>query len=449
MMSFALNHIASGYELRGFHLVNIAIHILSGVLVYFLARRIVRLAGGLRGQPEVPGGEAAVATLSALTALLFVAHPVQTQAVTYIVQRMTSMAGMFYLLALLLYIAGRERRAGRARAGLWIGCAASGLLAFGSKQTAAPLPVAILLVEWFFFRDLSAAWLRRSLRWAVPAAVALLAFALLYLRAGWALGYGAYDFTLAERLFTQLRVVVFYLGLLAFPHPSRLNLLHDISTSHSLVDPISTLLSASLLATLAALAVVLARRERLLSFSILWFFLHLAVESTAIPIEMVYEHRLYLPMFGVSLAVVWLLFRIGGRRREIAAGAAVAMIALLALGTYARNETWRSATGFWADVAAKSPGNTRAVYNLGVAFARAGRDAEATRAYEELVRLDPEFRDGHLRLGMARALAGRMDEAAAHFREELRLYPDTEKAKQLLEIVLRQAERAERSDAPD
>ena len=444
--SLALNHLAGGLEPRGYHIVNIALHALTGVLVLLFSRLIFRRALHLAGRlaPAVPGGEITLATLSAL---LFVAHPIQTQAVTYIVQRMSVLATLFYVLALLLFVLGRERSAGPGRLLLWVGCVFCGVLAMGSKPIAAPLPVAIFGIEWFFYRDLSGAWLRRQLRWLAPLGGAGVGLGWVYWTKVSAIGYADFDFTLWERLLTQFRVVgILYPSLLVWPAPSCLNLLHEISTSRSLLEPASTLLGLLLLLGVASATVFLSRRERVLGFALLWYILHLLIESSFLPLAMVYEHRLYLPMVGVSLGCVWLLFRICSPRPGIAVVLALASIALLATTSHVRNQTWRDPVRFWDDVVTKSPKNPKAVYNLGVAYEQKNLLPEATAVYERLVELAPDLPDAHLRLGVAYALANRIEDAVFHFREELRVDPESEKGRELLdtglEILRHQRERA-------
>ena len=435
-LSLALNHIAGGLEPRGYHIVNIALHALTGVLLLLFSRLLFRRALHLSGRsaPAVPGGEITLATLSAL---LFVAHPIQIQAVTYIVQRMTVLATLLYVLALLLYVLGRERSAGPGRLLLWLGCALCGVLAMGSKPIAAPLPVAIFGIEWFFYRDLSGVWFRRQLRWFVPLAAVGVGLGWLYWTNASSIGYADFDFTLWERLLTQLRVVgVLYPSLLAWPAPSRLNLLHDVSTSRSLLEPASTLLALTLLLAFASAAVLLSRRERVLGFALLWYLLHLLIESSFLPLAMVYEHRLYLPMVGVSLGCVWLLFRLASPRPALAVALALASIMLLATTSHVRNQTWRDAVRFWDDVVAKSPTNPKAIYNLGVAYEQKNLLPEATAVYERLVELAPNLPDAHARLGVAYVLGNRIEEAVFHFREELRVDPESEKGRELLDAGL-------------
>jgi Flp pilus assembly protein TadD len=427
-MSFALNYYLAGYDVTGYHAVNLLVHFANGVLVYLLALVTLRLSG-IRHRERI----------ALFAALVFTAHPVQTQAVTYIVQRMSSLAAMFYLLALLLFVRGRLGPAGGRRWALWAGSFASWLLALGSKQNAITLPVVLVLYEWFFFRDLSSDWLRRNFKTFLGLAVVLAGVALLYLRgdpSNLLVGYADRDFTLAERVLTQLRVVVFYIGLLVFPAPSRLNLIHAFSTSHSLFAPITTLLCLLLLMGLLALAIALARNHRLVSFCMLWFFVHLAVESSVVSLEMAFEHRLYLPLVGIALLASWLLFSRSSRKQSWAVGIAVCVVAALGAATYVRNETWRDGVTLWSDVLAKNPRSHRGHYNLGVQLEARGRIDEAARHYTEAIHIAPGFAEAHNNLGMAMAGEGKVGEAIHHYSAALEIDPEFAKAHNNLGMAL-------------
>jgi len=427
-VSFALNYYLAGYDVTGYHAVNLLVHFANGVLVYLLALVTLRLCGIRRRE-----------RIALFAALVFTAHPVQTQAVTYIVQRMSSLAAMFTLLSLLLFVRGRLDPAGVRRWALWAGSLAAWLLALGSKQNAITLPIVLVLYEWFFFRDLSVDWLRRNRGTFLGLAALLAGVALLYLRgdpSNLLVGYADRDFTPTERLLTQLRVVVFYIGLLAFPAPSRQNLIHAFSTSHSLLDPITTLLCLLLLGGLLALAIALARNHRLASFCMLWFFIHLAVESSVVSLEMAFEHRLYLPLVGVALLASWLLFSPSSRKQPWAVGIAVCAVALLGAATHVRNETWRDGVTLWSDVLAKNPRSHRGHYNLGVQLEARGRTEEAARHYSEAIRIAPRFAQAHNNLGMALAGKGRGEEAIRHYNAALEIDPEFAKAHNNLGMAL-------------
>ena len=264
-----------------------------------------------------------------------------------------------YLATFVLYIYGRAAETSRRRFTLWAAGLACWILAMGSKQIAATLPLVVVVYEWFFFQDMSSRWVKRNAKYGLLALVLLCLMAWIYLgNQPWetlTAGYARRDFSLGERLLTQFRVVMFYLSLLVYPHPSRLNLTHHMVTSQSLLQPITTLISMASIFGLLGLAVYLARRQRLASFCILWFFINLVIESSIIPLEMVFEHRLYLPMLGPALLASWLLFVAFRRRPRWAVGIAVAASLLLATGSYQRNPVWTDAVTLWTDAVNKSP----------------------------------------------------------------------------------------------
>ena len=153
-LSFALNYYAGGYDVTGYHLTNLVVHLASGVLVYCIALLTLRQLAGPRRAETDPATSIRAAAFAVVAAGIFVAHPIQTQSVTYVVQRMSSMAAMFYFLSLLLFILGRRSKSTRLRWLVWAGSLGAWILALGTKQTAATLPIIILLYEWYFFRDL-------------------------------------------------------------------------------------------------------------------------------------------------------------------------------------------------------------------------------------------------------------------------------------------------------
>ncbi|MDT8288032.1 MAG: hypothetical protein RQ748_13060, partial [Elusimicrobiales bacterium] len=177
-------------------------------------------------------------------------------------------------------------RAGR----VWLtGAAGAGLCALGSKEIAATLPLLIFLCEWYFIQDLSRVWLKRALPFLLSLAGLFLLIVFVHLGADpLAAIQGAYrhrEFSLGERLLTELRVVVFYLSLFFYPAPQRLNLDHHFALSGSLLEPVATLLAGLAIVFLASAAILSARRSPLFSFALAWFLLNLAIESTVIGLE--------------------------------------------------------------------------------------------------------------------------------------------------------------------
>ena len=422
-LSFALNYYFAGYAVGPFHIVNLAVHITNALLVQALARCTFELWARLSSQGGTRRDTLSLECAALLAGLLFVAHPIQTQSVSYIVQRMNGLATLFYLSAFLLYIRGRKRHE-RERITAYGLAGVSWLLALGSKEIALTLPAAIWLYEWFFFRNLEWAFARRTLLtfWLPLGAVAFLLYYILIW--GPDFGYAKRDFDMVERQLTQFRVLILYLGLLAYPHPGRLNLAHDIPISHGLLDPVTTATSLIALVSLFAVGVRLSSHWRVAAFGIFWFFLHLAMESSIISLEMVYEHRTYLPMAGIAIAVSHLLFTSAVPFRAAACGS-VAVVIALAAATHVRNEVWRNGLALWGDVVAKSPELPRAHNNLGAALGRSGQMEASVPKYEEALRLQPRFAEALRNLGGAKLALGEPEESLRYMLESLRIKPES------------------------
>ncbi|MDY6838335.1 MAG: tetratricopeptide repeat protein [Thermodesulfobacteriota bacterium] len=449
-VSFALNYYFGKYDLTGYHIFNAIVHLINGILVYLLALRIFNELSHIKRQnppdleswamPESPN--LPITLMSLFAALVFVAHPLQTQSVTYIVQRMNSLATMFCLLSLLLYIKGRLLPL---RWKQWVLFTASFLswgLALGSKEIAATLPVMVFLYEWFFFQDLSVSWIRKRSIYILLPLVALVVMALFYLGPHpfdrVTAPYVHRDFTLEERVLTQLRVVVFYVTQLLYPHPSRLNLLHAFQTSHSLFDPITTLLSLLLIVSVIGTAIFVARKQRLISFCILWFFVNLVIESSVLGLEMVFEHRLYLPMFGVALFFAYLLFHLLHDKRLWAVTASVVIVLSLVTASYLRNRVWQDDRTLWSDVLSKNPQSARAHLNLGVAFMAQDKVDEAISHYRKALKIKPYYVRTHNNLAVALREKGNLDEAISHYHIALRIRPKYVDAHNNLALALRE-----------
>ncbi len=428
-LSFALNYYAHGDWLPGFHLVNVAVHLLAAFFLFLLLKNTLVL-------PAVGRDEKDAILIAFAAALVWLLHPLQTQAVTYVVQRMASLAGMFYLLAFYCYLRGR--RQGRRR---WLAAAAAaGLLAMGSKETAVTLPFFLFLYEWYFLQDLDRRWLVRQLPVA-GGVVGLLVVAALVYTGGhpWRTVTDSYrylDYGMTERLLTESRVIFFYLSLLFYPDPSRLTLDHDFAVSHSLLQPPATLAAVGGLMLLVVTAVVVARRARLASFAIFWYLGNLFVESSFMGLELVFEHRLYLPSaLPVAVAILG-LFRLV-RRRDVAVAMAVAIALLLGFWTHQRNETWREPLVFQRDLVRKAPAKARPHYNLGLMLLAAGHLNESISEFSVALAQEPRLLMARYQLAVALGRAGRLDEAIANCRAVLALVPDDFNATYTLGVLLR------------
>ncbi len=294
--TLALNYYFGEFNVFGYHLVNLAIHVLAGIFLYAFLLLTFNL-------PSLKEKYGSISYKTAVfVSLIFISHPVQTQAVTYIVQRMASMAGMFYLLTLVLYAKGRLA-GGKARYAYLSGAVLTYLVGVFTKENVAILPFFAAIYEFYFFQrfDLSRRG-KKILLSLLLGVLVLAAFGFLL----WGQryidltidGYRERNFTMSERVLTQFRVVLYYLTLLIYPHPSRLNLDYDFPLSKTILDPPTTLISIFIVLGLVGYSFWAARKRPIVSFCILWYFGNLIIESSIFPLEMVFEHRLYLPSVG-------------------------------------------------------------------------------------------------------------------------------------------------------
>jgi tetratricopeptide (TPR) repeat protein len=422
-ISFALNYYLHGYNVVGYHVVNILIHISAGFFLYFFVKSTLRT-------PALRSRYRNDMWISFFTAAVWMIHPLQTQSVSYIVQRMNSLCAMFYILSILLY--ARFRLSGQQRNKWWLfsGCILTGVLSLASKQIAVTLPVFIVIYEWYFFRDLDFKWLKNHIP-LLTGCLLLAAVIALALLGSNPLDrilqeYRGRDFTLAQRLLTEPRVIIFYISLLLWPHPSRLNLDHDFTLSSSLTDPLTTFFAILTIAALIGLAVATAKKQRLFSFCILWFFGNLVIESSIIALEIIFEHRVYLPFMAFSLIVALVAYR-WVKPRWLQAVLLGALVTVGAVWTYERNAVYSDRITFWQDCVNKSPRKARPYNNLGVALADRGHHKEAIEKYRKALQIDPQYPDPIGNIGLSLAEQGKVEESITQFLKALEIKPNDAK----------------------
>ncbi len=454
-LSFALNYHFGGLHVFGYHLVNLLIHITNGFLVYILVlllfqgsalvhsplSRTLPLEGGGKGGGATLNSQLTMAPWIALaTALLFVVHPIQTQAVTFIVQRFASLAALFYLLAVVCYLKWRLADPQAKSRYLWYATAMlSTVLAMKTKENSFTLPFMILVVEAVFFRPLT----KIRLRWRWVALIPfLLTLPVIPLSHPGAIGEGEAGFaqetteiSRSDYLFTQFQVIVTYIRLLFLPIHQNLD--YDYPIYHSLFAP-GVFLSFLFLCTLFALSLYLLfaspltpSASRLTAFGILWFFLTLSIESSIIPIrDVIFEHRLYLPSVGffMVLSVGVMMGRKWLQRQGIPPAWGViglgAVVLVLSAATYQRNMVWKDDLTLWQDVVAKSPNKARGYNGLAVAYHSKGMIEAAIEAYQSALRLQPDSAIVYNNLGTIHATQGRLEEAIRAYQKALKLKPD-------------------------
>ncbi len=427
-LTFALNYHFSGLDPVPFHAVNILIHLAAACAAYRLSR-LTLLRAAETGASPLDGRAADAAALTA--ALFFALHPVQTQAVAYIVQRLTSLTALWYLASLAFYVSGRLRISASEAGGLWrlIFAALCGVLALLTKQNAFTLPLMLLFFEFALFPGTREERRRKLLLLAGGLAVSAVALFALWLGSG-----GISDeFSSLSRetellgrrdyLLAQINVVRDYLRLLAWPSGQRLEYLVPIPGS---LLHLPTLLSLLLHASLLSIAGICWKRARPISIGIAFFFIALLIESSVIPIkDLMYEHRLYLPAFGIFLAAATALWWLAGRCRiplRATAASVLLLAALLGFLTHQRNRAWQTPLALWSDAAAKEPASWRVHYNLGKAFEEAKDLKAALREFEASARIEGTASAWN-NIGNARLLHGDTEGAIEAYQRAIALKP--------------------------
>ena len=446
-ISFALNWYFGGLDPFGFHIVNTAIHAINGFLAYVFAWMLLGLAN--RRDDSISNVQQFQIALA--TSLIFVAHPIQSQSVTYIVQRMTSMSTMFFFIALMCYLRGRTRSVPLLRYGWWGFALVSWILAIGSKPIAITLPAVILTMEWLFLRrstnhdgrtsgdvtnnSVLSRWCRHPrwrVAWLVMGLIGLTLVVNFVFFEGNVFrvisrGYqGRTEFTLFDRLQTQARVLSFYLSLLFYPDPERLNLLHYIFPPLSENASSATVLGLFVLLQLVGLACGISSSHPVLAFCMGWYLIGSVVESTVIPLEMIYEHRNYLPCFGFALFTVWTIHRIcRGRNQWFWLLPTLVIIVSLCVMTHTRNRDWCDELTLWGDVIVKSPQEARGWNNRGKAYANDENYELAVADYLQAISRKFRFVEAHTNLGNAYVELGNEEKSIFNLTRAIQFQPLT------------------------
>ena len=281
--SFALNYLFGGTDVQGYHVVNLLIHLAASFFLFLLIRMTLLL-------PALKERYGSVAYPVALvSAFLWATSPMHVHAVTIIVQRMASLAGLGYVMSLYFYVRARTATTGRGAIALYLLSGTCALAAFGTKENTAVLPIALLLYDFFFIQGISADSAKKTLKWAVLPVAVFVGLGLLY--TDFSMERAVYEsgvrpFSPMERLLTQGRVLFLYVSLLLYPIPSRLTFLHDIEISRTLFDPWTTFAAIVAIIFCLLFAALKARKYPLLSFAILFFILNHLVEGTLVPLEL-------------------------------------------------------------------------------------------------------------------------------------------------------------------
>ena len=481
VLSFDLNYYFNGLSVGGYHVVNILIHIVTSIGVFGLGyllsvrsnqTRIITL-GPLRISNHLILGE--------LAALFFALHPIQTQAVTYIVQRLASMTAMFYVLSLWTYLKFRLAQDQRGKK-VWAGLSlAAAIAAMHCKETAITLPIIILLIELIFFLPKRQGKARAGIDWRkmrrnlfviLPWVLTIFIIPAYMLEVRdliWQTegepsslsGDTFFDKVNVERvaaasvettkisrttyLLTQINVVRTYLRLVAWPTGQNID--HDYPLTLTLNDR-ATVWSLILHGMLIGVAILLLSKGRKIpALGIIFFYIALLPESSFFPIiDVIFEHRLYLPMIGAALLVgdvgqmVLVVVNKKVKRSRITETWLVCLCLVgvvgLAVASYERNKVWKDEVTLWTDAKEKAPNKARPHNNLGKAFLDRRMFGEAEALYKRELEIDPKSVSAHNNLGSIYGVQGRYEEAIGEVQEALAISPNHDAAYNNLGNVL-------------
>lgn len=460
-LTIGLNYYMGRENTLGYHLVNIGVHFLTFCFLFLLCKKILSL-------PVFEDKyRKAAPWLAFFAALVWAIHPLQTQGVTYIIQRMASMAGMFMIVSLYLYILARSSDDKRK----WPYFGLSGVafvLALACKENVAVAPLLALSLEVILFQQgrLGFLYNKRVLTIfaGITAAAAGLFFWLRSKAVIDALSYlfsnkivEKHGFTVLERLLSESRVLFFYLYQFLAPVNRNLSIEHDFQISHSLWQPPTTLFAVLGIILLLVLAFTWRKRYPFFSLAVFWFFIAHLVEGIAPQLALIYDHRMYTPSMLLPLAILSSVY--GGfelfRKRfthwrwpgpqVLMAGAGCLLVIPLGALTYERNNMWADEVEIWQDAVDKYPSLVRPRNNLAKAFFDAEKWEEARVQLEEAVSLDPDYWKAYLNLANYYLHEKDYRKADQYLVEALTIQPEDVTGLSMMALV--QARRGQKDDA--
>ena len=440
--TFALNYRFHGEQVEGYHAVNLTIHILNALLLSLTVLLLFQTPAMQGSSLQRRSG-----FIAFFSGLFFVAHPVHTLAVTYIMERPILLATFFYLLTIALYARWRIAEEAVSSAGadgtaptgaglrnntrtvMYWGAVIAAVLAMKSRENAFTLPLMIALFETLFFRGA----VRKRVLILLPFLLTMLIIPLstgMLIQKGVLVsdpeGLRGFVGTPWQYLINQFRVIITYYRLLFYP--ADLLLIYEYPVRESLLHP-ELLVSLLFHLFMIAFSLFLLKRSRssdpslrVLTYGILWFYVTLSVESTLVPLSsLIFEYRVYLPSVGFLVLIVTAIFMAGERsalRRWLPVPLAV-LVVCTAYAAYARNAIMSDEVLLWEDTVRKTPNNSRAHNNLGNFYLQKGKYVEAEREFQAGVRLQPDNMNPRRNLIRAYILQGKITEAREAFAASL------------------------------
>lgn len=428
-LSFALNYYFGGLDVFGYHVVNFLIHYLCAIFLFLFIINTLKL-------PLLKEKYKKHSYSIALLATLFWAiNPVHVTAVTYIVQRMASMAALFYILTMYCYLKFRTSDKKVKPIIFAILCVIFTILAIGTKENAAMLPVSIILYDLFFIQGLTRKNIRKNIKIAIFPSIILIVVGLLFYDVSNIINdYSIRPFSMTERLLTEPRIIIFYLSLLFYPVTPRLTLIHDIEISRSLFEPWTTFTAIMAIIIIIGLCAIKSRKYPLLTYCVLFFFINHFIEGSFLPLELIFEHRNYLP--SMFLFVPFAILLVKGleyfyNKKIIFYLISTSIIFLLIIQSVAvcmQNYIMKNEFSLWSDNVAKAPRLHSPRQSLALALLAIGDFSEALK---ELNIAITSFESGafpkkaltYSCIGECYFFTGDDDKAVSFYIKSLNVYP--------------------------
>jgi protein O-mannosyl-transferase len=446
--SFAINYHFNKLDVFGYHLVNIIIHFITGIFSFLLIKLILNQlkveSVKLKDNHPLPllskeGKKgwffelSTVNWIALFSALLFIVHPLQTQAVTYIVQRMASMAAMFYVISIYLYALGRIEHTQKYNISkaiiFYMFGLFSGFLGVLTKENAATFPFAMLLFEFFFIRNNDKKIFRNYI--IISLSVIVLISIIYLVNRSTTLTSAATSgarISSIEYLINQFVIIVKYLKLFIIP----INQCSDygsVSFNYPFILTfwrIDVIGSFLLLSGLFLFGIYLYNKNKVLSFCLFWMFLTLSVESSIIPIaDPMNEHRMYLPIIGIGTFLIYSIFLLLSKIKPVYIFSLLSLIIIiLGLSCYSRNTIWKNDLTLWSDVTLKAPYNGRGWLYKGITLDNLKRYEEAIKCYDESIKITPDLYRTWYNKGCTLVKLGKNEEGIVCYDEAIKLKSD-------------------------
>lgn len=394
-ISFAIDYHFHQFDVKYYHYVNLLIHIINAILIFFITKQLLSTSN--INTPKLSINKSIIALF---TALLFVSHPLSTQSVTYIVQRQNSLAALFYLFSIFFYIKFRTDSLNNKWKIIYlVGVIVFAFSAFFTKENSYTLPLIIFLIEFFFIQNLN---FKNFIKKRNNQYLIIGLFVLIILIA---IRFSAFIFKPASSvlqmdfvspitpmhyLFTQFNVIVKYLQLLILPLEQNLD--YNFPISRTFFE-LKTIINFSILLSIIILGIYLYSKNRLISFGIFWFLITLSIESSFIPIiDVINEHRTYLPSFGFFLVLSSCFFLIFKNNHKVFAIIILSIIIIFnSFQTFKRNTVWKTPFTLWNDAALKSPTKARPYFHRGIEYFKMNQLDKAISDYSKTIEISPNF----------------------------------------------------------